>query len=557
MDNYRILLFAALSVVILLLWQAWQQDFGAPQTPTVATTGPGATPAVPSVSPAATTSTAPAPAPGVPAATVAPAVQAAALKSAQRVHVKTDVLDVYIDTIGGDLRQADLLTYPVKVDKPNEPVRLLTDAQADLFIAQSGLLSSRAAPDYQAQFSAEQTEYTLGASGVSEIKVPLSWTGPDGVTVTKIYTFHRGSYVVDVEQVVNNASAAEWKGRQYRQFQRRDSSDGGMSLIYTYTGGVIYSEAKKYEKIQFDDMAAENLSRDVPGGWAAMIQHYFLGAWIPKAGEANHYYSQALDDKRYVLGMASPEMAIAPGQSGSFSSRLFIGPKLQDTLEKVAPGLELTVDYGILTVLAKPLFWLLEWLHKMVGNWGWSIVLVTLMIKLVFFKLSETSYRSMANMRRLQPKMTALKERHGEDRQKFSQAMMELYKKEKVNPMGGCLPILVQIPVFIALYWMLLESVELRQAPFILWIHDLSTRDPFYVLPLLMGATMFIQQKLNPPPPDPVMAKMMKFLPFIFTPFFAFFPAGLVLYWVVNNVLSIAQQWYITRRIEQQVAKAA
>lgn len=552
MDSYRILIAGALSIVIVLLWQAWQQD-QAPQAPAVTQTS--STPAVPSEP--ASQAAAAAPAPATPAtASAVPVVKESGLQTGQRIRVKTDVLDVEIDTMGGDLRKADLLAYPVKVDKPGELVRLLNDAEADAFIAQSGLLSSRPAPDHHAAFTVDKTSYQLGTDGANEIKVPLRWTGPDGVVVTKIYTFHRGSYVVDIEQTVSNASAAPWTGRQYRQFQRHDPSTGGMQLIYTYTGGVIYSEDKKYEKIAFDDMTEENLSRDIKDGWAAMIQHYFLGAWIPTAGESNHYYSKSLGDKRYVLGLASPEATVQPGQSSTFNSRLFIGPKLQDTLEKVAPGLELTVDYGMLTIIAKPLFWLMEWLYKGVQNWGWSIILVTLIIKLAFFKLSETSYRSMANMRRLQPKMTALKERYGDDRQRFSQAMMDLYKKEKVNPMGGCLPILVQIPVFIALYWVLLESVELRQAPFMLWIQDLSTRDPYYVLPLLMGISMFIQQKLNPPPPDPMMAKMIKLMPFIFTPFFAFFPAGLVLYWVVNNILSIAQQWYITRRIEQQAAKA-
>ena len=557
MDNYRILIFAALSVVIIFLWQAWQQDQATPPAPAV-TQAPGSTPQIPAA-PAASGMAA-VPAPAAPAATsAAPAPQLSGaetrLVSTQRVHVKTDVLDVIIDSMGGDVRQADLSAYPVKVTEPGKPVRLLDDAASTLFIAQSGLLSNRPAPDHRAQFTADQLEYVLGKDGGDELKIPLRWTSPDGVTVTKTYTFRRGSYVVDVEHAVNNASAVEWKGRQYRQLQRRDSSDGGMSLIYTYTGGVIYSEAKKYEKISYDDMKEENLSRDFDGGWAAMIQHYFVSAWIPQAGESNHYYSTALDDKRYVLGLASPELAIAPGQSGSFTSRLYIGPKLQDALEKIAPGLELTVDYGPLTIIAKPLFWLLEWFHKAVNNWGWAIVLLTVMIKLVFFKLSETSYRSMANMRRLQPKMTALKERYGDDRQKFSQAMMELYKKEKVNPVGGCLPVLVQIPVFIALYWVLLESVELRQAPFILWLQDLSTRDPYYVLPLVMGITMIIQQRLNPPPPDPVMAKVVKYMPYIFTPFFAFFPSGLVLYWVVNNALSIAQQWFITRRIEKLAEK--
>jgi YidC/Oxa1 family membrane protein insertase len=282
-----------------------------------------------------------------------------------------------------------------------------------------------------------------------------------------------------------------------------------------------------------------------------MIQHYFLSAWIPDAAEPNLYYTKVLPPARYVLGLVGPELTVPPGQTQLFSSRLYVGPKLQDHLAEIAPGLELTVDYGMLTVLAKPIFWLLKRIHDLVGNWGWAIIILTLLIKLAFYKLSETSYKSMANMRKLAPRLQALKERYGDDRQKLNQAMMEMYRKEKINPLGGCLPILVQIPVFIALYWVLLESVELRQAAFILWLKDLSSPDPYYVLPLIMGVTMFIQQKLNPAPMDPMQAKVMMILPFVFTVFFAFFPAGLVLYWVTNNILSIAQQWVITRRVEQ------
>ena len=295
----------------------------------------------------------------------------------------------------------------------------------------------------------------------------------------------------------------------------------------------------------------QDIERDVSDGWVAMLQHYFLGALIPERGSVEHFYTKTLSNARYVIGMIAPQRTIAAGESGVFGTRLYVGPKLQEEMKQVAPGLELTVDYGLLTVLAQPLFWLLKTIHKFIGNWGWSIVLVTLLIKLAFYKLSETSYKSMANMRKLAPRLQSLKERFGDDRQKLNQAMMEMYKKEKINPLGGCLPIAVQIPVFIALYWMLLESVELRQAPFMLWIQDMSSPDPFYILPLLMGVTMLIQQKLNPAPLDPIQAKVMMALPVVFTVFFAFFPSGLVLYWVVNNTLSIAQQWVITRRIER------
>ena len=318
-------------------------------------------------------------------------------------------------------------------------------------------------------------------------------------------------------------------------------------FIHTYTGGVIYSKQHKYEKIKFDKMKKENLSREIKGGWAAMIQHYFLAAWIPNKDETFHYYSRVFDNDRYVIGMTSPTYHVAAGQTKLLESELYIGPKLQTHLETIAPGLELTVDYGILTVVAKPIFWLLRTIHSFVGNWGWSIIFLTLTIKLAFYKLSETSYKSMANMRRMQPRMKALKERYGDDRAQMNKALMELYKKEKINPLGGCLPIVVQIPVFISLYWVLLDSVELRQAPFMLWIQDMSTPDPYFILPILMGVTMLIQQRLNPTPLDAIQAKLMMVLPFTFGIFFSFFPAGLVLYWVVNNTLSISQQWYITR----------
>jgi YidC/Oxa1 family membrane protein insertase len=319
---------------------------------------------------------------------------------------------------------------------------------------------------------------------------------------------------------------------------------------------VYYSPEDKYTKESFDDMRDARLQREVSDGWIAMIQHYFLSAWIPPSGTVETFYTNVLDNSRYIIGKYSSPVTIASGASHSFENRLFVGPKLQETLTEVAPGLELAVDYGWLTVIAQPIFWLLNKIHSIVGNWGWAIIILTILIKLAFYKLSETSYKSMANMRKMTPRMQALKDRYGDDKQRLNQAMMELYKKEKINPLGGCLPILVQIPVFIALYWVLLESVEMRHAPFALWLNNLSAPDPYFVLPLIMGVSMFVQQKLNPPPPDPIQAKVMMSLPFVFTVFFAFFPSGLVLYWVVNNLLSIAQQWYITQKIEKAAAKA-
>jgi YidC/Oxa1 family membrane protein insertase len=551
MDNQRLLLFVALSVVILLLWQAWQKDFGTPPSTTAPPTS--AESAVPSASdvpasPATGQKSTKAPAP---AATTVPAD--AGLDKGERIHVQTDVFLAVIDTRGGDLRDVKFPRYPVSVDHPDQPFQLLNDDTAKIFVAQSGLLSSTVAPDHHAQYRAAHQEYKL-ADGAAELKVPLMWVSDQGVTVTKTYTFHRGSYVVDVAFDIANNGKQEWTGRQYRQLERA-RVERASRFVYTFIGGAVSSTENKYQKLSFDEMKKEAFSRDLHGGWAAMVQHYFLAAWVPGQQETNHYYTKSLGDDLYVLGLSSAEQTVPPGGKGEFSSRLYIGPKLQDHLAAVAPNLERTVDYGKLTFIAQPIFWLLKHLHDLLGNWGWSIILLTMFIKLAFYKLSAASYRSMANMRRMQPKMAQIRERYGDDRQRMSQAMMELYKKEKINPLGGCLPIVVQIPVFISLYWVLLGSVELRQADFIFWIQALSTKDPYYVLPLIMGVSMFAQQRLSPAPPDPIQAKVMMALPVVFTLFFAFFPAGLVLYWVVNNVLSIAQQWYITRSLEKATAK--
>jgi len=555
MDNQRTILFFGLSFILLLLWQAWQEDYVKPKA-TLSTApvisalpdqGGAQSPLVPdngvTQQDRPQISSVPTEAPSV-----APMSQV--LNSDKRIHVRTDLYDIEIDTVGGDIRKVDLLTYPVSASTPNIPFRLMEDKGFRLFIAQSGLLSGSSAPDHHAIYQADQLDYAL-TSASDELKIPLRWVSEDGVTVIKTYTFKRNSFLIEVDHQVINNSGQPWRGHQYRQLQRTAAADSESSFfIHTYTGGVIFSNEESYEKIHFSDMEDKNLARDISDGWAAIIQHYFIGAWIPKKDETNHYYSKALDDGRYTLGLVSPEVVVESGATNTFSSGLYIGSKTQERLEPVAEGLVLTVDYGILTLIAEPLFWLLKFFHELVGNWGWAIIGVTLVIKLAFYKLSEKSYRSMANMRKVTPKITAIRERYIDDRQRMSQAMMELYKKEKINPMGGCLPMIVQIPVFIALYWVLLESVELRQADFIFWLNDLSTKDPYYVLPLLMGLTMYIQQQLNPKPPDPMQAKIMSALPFIFTLFFAFFPSGLVLYWVVNAILSILQQWYITRRID-------
>ncbi len=553
MDNQRLILFMALAFILFLTWEAWQEDYG-PQ-PVVSNAVESVTPAmeapkdVPVAQQTLSETVAKADTPDTPAAT-----GMEASSDSQRIRVTTDTLDLIIDTRGGDIRQADLLKYPAASDKPDEPFRLMRDSLPNLFVAQSGLLSNNNAPDHYAIFTAEKTDYQL-KPGQDELRIPLIWQDDTGIKVTKTLVFKRGTHVIDVEHKIENGSAEAWQGRQYRQLQRsRPDGSGESAFIYTYTGGVIYSEEEHYEKIEFDDMADKNLSRDINGGWAAMIQHYFLAAIVPPAEEDNLFYTKAPGDDRFVLGLVSPSLSVNSGQTGTFTTRFYVGPKEQADLAKLADNLDLTVDYGMLSVIAKPVFWALNWFHGIFGNWGWAILMVTLIIKLIFYPLSAASYRSMANMRKFAPKMQQMKERYGDDRQKMSQAMMELYKKEKINPLGGCLPMMVQIPVFIALYWVLLESVELRQAPFIFWITDLSIKDPYYVLPLLMGVSMFVQQKLNPPPPDPVQAKVMMALPIIFTLFFAFFPAGLVLYWLANSVLSVAQQWYITAKIEKAAA---
>jgi YidC/Oxa1 family membrane protein insertase len=466
------------------------------------------------------------------------------------VHVVTDTLDVYISSVGGSIIDAKLNKYPISVDQPDIKYHLMSERMSDYFIAQSGLLGAdtERTPNHTSTFAASQASYRM-ADDANDLVVDLQWASKDGLVVTKRYTFTRGKHAVKLEHIINNGSSSEWAGRDYRQLKRGEPTDSGNALMYTYTGGAIYDQVDKYQKYKFAEIAEQKVDRDATDGWIAMIQHYFLGAFIPDRGETQHFYSKAAG-AQYVLGTYSQAKNVAPGQTASFGGQLFMGPKLQAELEPLAQGLELTVDYGWLVFIAKPMHVILEWINDFVQNWGWTIIIFTILIKLVFYKLSETSYRSMANMRKLTPRIQALKDRFGEDKQRMQKEMMEIYKKEKVNPLGGCLPMLIQIPFFIALYWVLLESVELRQAPWILWIDDLAVKDPYYVLPVIMAVSMFVQQKLNPQPPDPMQQKIMMYLPLVFGVMFAFFPAGLVLYWVFNNLLSIAQQYVITKRIE-------
>ena len=557
MDNSRLFLFAALIFVGMLLWQQWQADYG-PQPvisseAQISSDGGIATSQIPTddlpdqadelgVDSGQSTSQA------GDFGSEQSAVQPQALKM---VQVDTDVIRVMIDTRGGVIRSLKLKKYPTSLEQPDDWLELIHSDSDSVYIVQSGLRNkAEKAPTHHSIYRSEQTTYQL-ADGDDELVVPIYWN-EDGVEVVKTYHFRRGDYLIDLKHRIDNQSAQDWQGSEYRQIQRSRPLETSR-LLYTYTGSVYYNEETKYEKVDFDDMEEGQFKLESKGGWIAMIHHYFLSAWVPGQEETNLVYTIANTKRNpstYTIGLRSANRIVPTGGSTEFTSQLFVGPKIVKRLEEIAPGLELTVDYGVLTFLSKPLYWLLSWYHSFVGNWGLAIILLTLTVKALFYKLSETSYRSMAKMRKVSPRLKTLKERYGDDRQKMNQAMMELYKTEKINPMGGCLPILVQIPVFIALYWALLESVDLRQAPFIFWIKDLSVMDPYFVLPVLMGISMVIQQRLNPPPPDPIQAKIMMALPFVFTIFFAFFPSGLVLYWVVNNVLSITQQWIITRRIE-------
>lgn len=549
MDTLRFVLILSLAMVSFMLWEAWQRDYGAPAR---AAARPGDE--VPAT-PAATDSGVPA----LPSNSGGPASGFDAPMPAETerelITVETDVLRLKIDS-GGAIVFAELLNYPVSLEEGANLVVLLDQSTSLFHVIQSGLIGTDA-PSHEHQFSAPRKAYSLGENE-SVLKVPLSWVSEQGVVVSKVFELERGAYRIRVRHQVENRSGANWEGRQYAQLKRDDPSRAGRMLLYTYTGAVLSGPEKRYDKISFDDMRDGPTKADIANGWAAMIQHYFLTAVIPSDQQATyHYYTQDFANGLYSIGHISPALRLAPGGQGELVGEVYVGPKLQADLAQLAEGLDLTVDYGWLWFLAKPLFWCLERLHGLTGNWGWSIILVTILLKLLFYHLSAAGYRSMANMRRVQPRLMALRDRYKEDRARLNQAMMQIYKEEKINPFGGCFPILIQIPVFIALYWVLLESVELRQADFILWLNDLSVKDPYFVLPVIMGVTMYIQQKLNPAPMDPLQEKVFKLLPLIFTVFFAFFPSGLVLYWVTNNILSIAQQWLIMKNLEKEGLGAA
>jgi len=549
MDIKRIVLLASLAIVgYLLLWQ-WNKDYGQASLPPINAPLNSAT----NVSNENNLGL------DVPtevannndASLLASKVETTTAKD-NLIHVTTDVLKLAIDPRGGDVVQLYLLAYPRRQDHPDIPFQLFDNGSERTYLAQSGLIGANAPdkPSGRALWVSEKTSYQLNQTDDS-LTVNLTYV-ENNIEYRKQFTFKRAQYEIGVNYQIINRSEQNWSGNIFAQLKRDNSSDpstGSAASTATYLGAAVWTPDKPYKKISLKDMNKDSsFKQNVNGGWVAWLQHYFVTAWIPD--RENSHLIQTRKDKQgnYIVGFTGQTIQVAPGASANSALVLYAGPKIQKRLGELSPGLELTVDYGFLWFIAQPIFWLMGQVHGIVGNWGWSIIVLTFLIKLAFFPLSAASYKSMARMRLVAPKVQALKERFGDDKQKMSLEMMQLYKQEKINPLGGCLPILVQMPVFLALYWVLLESVEMRQAGWIGWISDLSIKDPYFVLPLIMGATMFIQHHLNPAPPDPMQAKVMKMMPIVFTFFFLWFPAGLVLYWVVNNVLSIAQQWYVMRR---------
>ncbi|MBX2857124.1 MAG: membrane protein insertase YidC [Cellvibrionaceae bacterium] len=473
---------------------------------------------------------------------------------AQLVSVLTDNLEIKIDTYGGDIVKAALRKHKLKL-KGEESFILLNRSESHTYVAQSGLVGNNgtATGKQRAIYSVKQTEFKL-EDGSDSVIVDLVHQQSEA-TITKRFTFKRNSYIIDVEFLIDNKSADPWQANLFAQI-KRDSYKPAANLgpgIQPFVGAAITTDETNYDKYSLEDLDEDSVKTKKQGGWVAMVQHYFLSAWVPEQNITNNYHLRKLNSQDiYLMGFTSQRTTVPAHGRGSIAAKFYVGPKNIRVLESLAPHLDLTIDYGFLWFIAKPLFYALDWFHSLAGNWGVAIILLTMVIKLVFFYPSALSYRSMAKMRKVQPLMLDLKERFGDDRQKMSMEMMKLYKKEKVNPVSGCLPMLMQMPVFISLYWMIMESVELRHSPFIFWIQDLSVKDQYFILPLVMGAAMWFQQRLNPAPPDPMQAKVMQMMPFVFTAMFLFFPAGLVLYWVVNQTLSIAQQWVITRQIENE-----
>jgi YidC/Oxa1 family membrane protein insertase len=572
MPNIRVVLWGLLAGVLFLNYETWMHDYEPPTNASQTTAASGAAPAAntlgqsvpqaqapaspPSATPAAQPSTlASAPPTDAAAQNTEAASDAAPLAP---IHVTTDVLSMGINLKGGELDSADLLAYPLRKDTPNIPVRLLSDEPPPtLYLLQSGLTggAGEAAPTHLATLKSAENAYVL-ADGANELRVPLTWSDGQGLSVTKTFVFTRGKYAIGLFYDVKNDGAAPRKLASYAQFLRHweHASRSYFDVeTYSFKGPAVF-DGTKSKDLNVENDTDSKYSATITNGWLASLQHQFVAAIVPTAGQPYDYRLQ-VSGKEYLLSAKGPEITVPAGASVQFHEELFVGPKLQSQLAAVDRSLERTVDFGILTVLAQPLFAGLNWVHKLIGNWGWSIIIVTALIKLLFYPLSQASGRSMAKMRAVGPRMKQIQETYKDEKEKLGRAMMELYKKEKINPLAGCLPMLVQIPVFISFYRVLLESVEMRQAPFLLWINDLSSRDPYFVLPLLMGGAMFAQFKLNPAPPDPMQAKIMQFMPLVMTGMMAWFPSGLVLYWLTNTVLSIAQQWRVNQVVEKEAAK--
>ncbi len=556
MDVQRVILIAALALVSYLMVLQWNEDYGPAQhqpqqqaTTVSAYSNTGDSQSVSELPQASDAS----------ASTDIPVTDSGAVAQAESgnlIHIRTDVLDLLVDPRGGDIIQAALPQHDAVLNS-EQPFVLLEQNSNRTYVAQSGLIGQDgpdAAKGGRPLYTSKQTEYVMDGDSLD---VDLVLTTDSGVQVTKRFSFTQGEYKVGVEFIVNNTSSEAFDAILFGQIKRDGSPDPSQQTsmgMQSYLGAVFSTVENNYQKVDFGDMDEERFKTSSPDGWVAMVQHYFLSAWIPAPGAEYTYQTRKLNGN-YIAGFMSPDFSVAPGQTQAVSATFYAGPKDVDQLEQIAPNLNLTIDYGWLWWIASPLYMLLKWIHSVVGNWGLAIIGITILVKAALFHLNAKAFKSMAKMRKFGPEMARLKELYGDDRQKMSQEMMKLYQKEKINPLGGCLPILVQMPVFIALYWVLMESVELRHAPFYGYIQDLSQMDPYFILPILMGVTMFIQQSLNPTPPDPMQAKMMKMLPILFTFFFLWFPAGLVLYWLVNNILSIAQQWVINKQIEAGEAK--
>ena len=540
MDNQRLILFIVFSFSLLLLWEAWQdQHAPAPAAPTTAS---------------APASTVPTPSQALSAPAAAPALTAFA--KGQRAVVETDVLRATIDANGGDLRELELLPYR-ETDDEKQVFTLFEEDRKQPYLAQTGLVG-KDLPTHRSVYQLNPGTYRLNG-GAAQLEVPLVWSDPaTGVRVEKTYIFKRGSYEISVRTRVINGGSVPLDLTPYYQFTRHGEAPRGSSyFLHTYTGPAFYTDANKFQKVAFKSIqeGKPEFDKTADNGWVAMVQHHFVSAWLPQGKVKREYYARALGDGLYSAGVILAEGTLAPGQQKTFTVPLYAGPQTQTVLEKTAPGLDLARDYGWLTPLAYPIFWSLQQIERLVGNWGWAIIILTILLKLALYPLSAAGYKSMAKMKKLTPRLQQLKETYGDDRAKLHQAMAEMYKTEKINPLGGCLPIVIQIPVFIALYWVLLAAVEMRGAPWLGWVTDLTAPDPLFILPIIMGITSILQVKLNPQPMDPMQAKVMMIMPVAFTVMFVFFPAGLVLYWVVNNILSIAQQWAINRQVEGSAAR--